>query len=196
MIGGYASETKGENCEQGAWLDIPGFENLYQASTDGRIRTKPGKTTSNARYPIRVWKTRVLKVKRDSRRGDQRVTLWKDGKSEVYLVARLVAITWVPGFADGMTVNHINGNNQDNRCRNLEWVSLRENIKKGFATGLYDGISNRTILIDPEGNEKVFRSMSAASKSIGRNVGYISLALVRGNRVIGKDGITYKVRCG
>lgn len=42
------------------WRDIPGYEALYQASTEGRIRTCEGKTTRNARFAKRVWKQRIL----------------------------------------------------------------------------------------------------------------------------------------
>ena len=60
------------------WKDIPGYERLYQASNQGIIRTAPGKTTSNARYEKRVWKTRVMKGRGKSLVG-WRVGLWKDG---------------------------------------------------------------------------------------------------------------------
>lgn len=45
------------------WKDIPGYEGLYQASNLGRIRSAPGKTTSSARYKVRVWKVRIIKAK-------------------------------------------------------------------------------------------------------------------------------------
>ena len=120
------------------WKDIPGFEGIYQASNTGSIRTKPGKVTSNKRYARREWKTRVLKVKYPQRRRkDARVTLWKDGKESDHLVSRLVAMTWVDGYAPGLTVNHIDGNPENNAIENLEWLSLADNVRKGFETGLF-----------------------------------------------------------
>ena len=108
------------------WKSIPGYEGIYEASSLGRIRSAPGKTTSNARYKNRVWKTRVLKPKHmiSRKRKDERVSLWRDGESKDYLVSRLVADAWLGTPGDGMTVNHINGNWKDNRPDNLEWAYL------------------------------------------------------------------------
>lgn len=122
------------------WKDIPGYEGLYQASTLGRIRTCEGKVTSSSRYPHRVWKQRVMKQKlaRNSKgRCDYRVELWSGKTHRTWLVSRLVAMTWCAGYHDGWTVNHINGDPLDNRSVNLEWLSHGDNIRHGFANGLY-----------------------------------------------------------
>lgn len=122
------------------WKDIPGYEGLYQASNLGRVRSAPGKTTSNKRYACRIWRSRVMKQKftpNKNGRTDARVILWKDGNKRTWLVSRLVGLTWCDGYTEGMTINHINGNPLDNRAINLEWVTLSENIKKGFELGLF-----------------------------------------------------------
>ena len=122
------------------WKDIPGYEGLYQASTLGRIRTCEGKVTSSSRFPRRVWKQRVMKqkVSKNSKgRYDCRVELWNGKKHRTWLVSRLVAAAWCDGYREGWTVNHINGDPMDNRAENLEWLSLRDNIRHGFANGLY-----------------------------------------------------------
>ena len=130
--------SDGDAMEQ--WKDIPGYEGLYQASTQGSIRTCEGKTTSSARFEKRVWKQRILKQKLyKNRKGriDARVSLWKDGIEKTWLVSRLVAITWCDGYLQGLTVNHKNGNPLDNSADNLEWLTRAENIKHGFREGLY-----------------------------------------------------------
>ena len=122
------------------WKDIPGYEGLYQASTLGRIRTAEGKTTSSARFPVRVWKQRIMKPKisRNKKgRYDMRVELWKGKEHKTLLVSRLIALTWCEGYKEGMTVNHKNGNPLDNSAANLEWLSHGDNIRHGFANGLY-----------------------------------------------------------
>lgn len=165
------------------WKDIPGYEGLYQASDHGRVRTCEGKITSNARFSRRVWKQRILKQKirrRKSGHGaDARVTIWKDGKESTKLVSRLVAMTWCEGYADGLTVNHIDGDPTNNHAGNLEWVTHGENIRKGFETQLY-GSQKAITLIDDKGHERSFRSMSSASRYLGMCNGYISGLLSKG----------------
>ena len=135
------------------WKDIPGYEELYQASNMGNIRAVEGKITSNARYEVRRWSSRVLKPKKRKRTTgvyDPRVELWKDGNHKSLLVSRLVAMTWCDGYRDDLTVNHIDGKPLNNIPDNLEWISRRENIRKGYETGLYDNARRKCVLKDRE----------------------------------------------
>lgn len=163
------------------WKDIPGFEGLYQASIEGQIRSAPGKTTSNAMHDKRVWKTRILKGRGNNLKTGRRVNLWKNGQPAEWLVARLVALTWVPGFKEGMTVNHINGNRMDNRVCNLEWLSLTDNIRHGFDTGLYSKNQKQVVLRDHRsGKQKGFDSMAEASRFLGKATSFVSNRIGKG----------------
>lgn len=182
------------------WKPIPGFEGLYDASSLGRIRSTPGKITSSAHAEKRVWKTRIMKPKIQKSaygkpaRGDYRVSLWKDGKPSDHLVARLVAIAWIGPPEDGMTVNHKNGNFRDNRPENLEWLSIGDNVRHGFRTGLFDANMKPVNLKDPSGKIISFRSFSDASRMLGHNVGYISCRLQHGyNTAKSINGTVYAI---
>ena len=176
------------------WKPIPGYEGIYEASDLGRIRTSKGKKTSNARYPVRIWEQRVLKPKIQTRkngRKDQRVNLWKDGEESTQLVARLVAMAFLPMPYDKMTVNHINGNPMDNRIENLEWCTLGDNIRHGFNTGLYNKSQKAVILTDQHGEELKFKSMSEASKFLGKSHGYVSEAIARCHYCYSANNVRY-----
>lgn len=174
------------------WKDIPGYEGLYQASSEGQIRSTEGKTTSNARYSKRVWKSRVLKGRGDNRATGKRVSLWKDGKEKDFLVARLVATTFLGDPPDGYTVNHIDGNRMNNAVCNLEWLTLADNIRHGFDTGLY--AKSQKIVRLSDGNKiLVFPSMSGASRFLGRNERYVSECHSKGRNAISANGVSYAI---
>ena len=176
------------------WKPIPGYEGIYEASDLGRIRTAEGKTTSSARFPVRVWKQRILKPKIQTRkngRKDQRVNLWKDGVESTQLVARLIAMAFLPLPYEKMTVNHINGNPMDNRIGNLEWCTIGENIRHGFDTGLYNKSKKAVILTDQQGKELRFKSMAEANRFLGKSHGYVSEAIARCNYCYGSNNTRY-----
>lgn len=64
------------------------------------------------------------------------VISWREGgKTHKRFVHRLVAKTFVPGFFEGATVDHRDGNKLNNSPENLEWVSLAENSHRQSASG-------------------------------------------------------------
>ena len=178
------------------WRDIPGYDGIYQVSNFGNVRTCEGKTTYTERHGIRKWKQRVMKqktFKNSHGRSDSRVVLWKEGKQKTWLVSRLVGLAWCSGYADGMTINHINGNHHDNRAINLEWVTLSENIKKGHTTGLFANIQKPVHLVGEE-SCIFFPSMAHASRFLGRSHGYVSDAIKKNRTVTDVSGNKYTVR--
>lgn len=178
------------------WRDIPGYEGIYQASNLGNIRTCEGKTTFTERHGVRKWTQRTLKQKISTNkygRADARVHLWKSGKEKTYLVARLVGMAWCEGFSEELTINHINGITLDNRAENLEWISNAENIRKGYATGLYSNCQKPVSLID---GVKGFRfdSMAEASRFLGWNNGYIDNCLRKHRAIRDRFGNVYSIQ--
>lgn len=174
--------------ENEIWKDIPCYENLYQASNLGRVRTNDGKITYTKRHGARRWKGRVLKNKTKvvNKHTGYRINLWKDGKPKDWLVARLVCMAFygIPKDFDltttgqRITVNHKDGNRLNNKVDNLEWCTLKENVQHAFRTGLVKTQHKVALII---GNEfyKEFRSKSQAGLWLGRSVGYISDRLIK-----------------
>ena len=168
------------------WKNIPNFDG-YQVSNFGRIRTH-NKITYTKKHGMRKWKDRILKYKGQTYKTGYRVDLWKNGKPYTLLVARLVAFTFYDKDINNhnLTVDHVDGNRFNNNINNLELVSLKENIQRGFNNGLYTK-QTRIKLINKNNNyDKTFRSMSEASKAIGRSHGYIS-AKIKENKYEDKN---------
>jgi len=59
-----------------------------------------------------------------------------DGKIKTFKAHRVIALTWCDNPENKATVNHINGIKDDNRAVNLEWLTLSENHKHAWHTGL------------------------------------------------------------
>ena len=75
------------------------------------------------------WRSvRKLKCRTDSQ-GYLRVFLVKDGKTFSVSVHRLVAEAFIPNPENKPEVNHIDGDKQNAKKSNLEWVTHSENIK-------------------------------------------------------------------
>lgn len=170
------------------WKEIPGYEGLYQASSLGRIRTCENKVTSNALYPKRVWKSRIMKGRGDSPHTGRRVSLWKNGRSQSYLVARLVAMTFLGAPPKDYTVNHKDGNRMNNSIDNLEWLSLGDNVRHAFATGLmYRTQKNIVLKDDTSGEVFEFASYAECSRFLGRNNRYVSGRLKKKQNIMMAD---------
>jgi hypothetical protein len=175
------------------WKDVPGYEGIYQASTFGNIRTVEGKITSSKRYATRRWKSRILKGRGERYNPGKRVSLWKDGKVKDWLVARLVATTFLGVPPDGFTVNHIDGNRLNNHIDNLEWLSLADNVRHGFSIGLYP---TKRVTLQREGRCFEFVSMTRCDEFLGRAKGYTSNSLKKRSKLYDAEGNEYFASVG
>lgn len=121
---------------QEQWKDIEGYEDYYEISSMGRIRTKP--------RIIRHWKggtsNRNMKViylgMKPDKLGYYRITLTgHDSKKKTYQVHRLVAKAFILNSDNKPWINHIDCNPSNNSIDNLEWCTASENLIHAFNTG-------------------------------------------------------------
>lgn len=98
--------------------EIPGYENLYEASMCGDIyslitkkQLKPGISKNGYLY----------------------VSLTKEKKAKTFTVHKLIALTFLENNnKNNKQIDHIDGNKTNNAVSNLEWVSCSENMKRTF----------------------------------------------------------------
>ncbi|MFD1205816.1 NUMOD4 domain-containing protein [Sporosarcina contaminans] len=174
------------------WKDIPGYEGIYEACEDGRIRTKEGKVTDSARHGRRVWKQRVLKQK-VSKDNTCRVELYKNKKGKTWLVHRLIALTFIPLVEGKDYINHLDGNRLNNEVSNLEWCDHKENNNHAFDNNLMTS-NKKVILVNMETGEPfLFRSLAKGSEFLGKNHRYLSKALKDGRNEVSGHEIYLKV---
>ena len=108
------------------WKDIPEFENLYQANTNGEIKSLNHlRKNSKGEYEN---KGKLLKFNKNNS-GYFQVRLSKNGIAKTYRVNRLIAITFIDNPLNKETVYHVNGNKTDNIVENLKWATRKEQTK-------------------------------------------------------------------
>lgn len=122
------------------WKPIKGYENYYEVSSHGLIRTIT-RFISNSGKNGMWYKSRVLKFNID-KDGYHTVALQKEGKVKRFKVHRLVLSTF-SNYEDELQVNHIDGNKSNNRLDNLEWATSSQNIKHAFNIGLKTQVGSK-----------------------------------------------------
>lgn len=106
------------------WKDIKNYENKYQVSNSGRIKS--------------LKKDIILKPSVHYK-GYLEVKLYKNNSSKVFKIHRLVASAFIPNPENKPQVNHIDGNKQNNCVDNLEWNTQSENQLHAFRNKLNRG---------------------------------------------------------
>ena len=115
------------------------------------------------------------------------VDLYKNNKSEKVPIHRLVAEAFIPNPKNKLTVDHIDGNRQNNSIENLRWATYSENNSR-FET---IGVRSETITVTRYAEERnkrggghlawldvidtmEFESISETAKHFGCTVSNIS----------------------
>ena len=149
------------------WKDIKNFEQIYQVSNLGRVK-------SLARYVnIKGGSQRLVKecilVPVLTSNGYLKVSL-NNVTRKTFNIHRLVAEAFIPNPDNKPQVNHIDENKLNNSVDNLEWMSAKDNnnhgsrnkrIQKALSRAVTDGVN-------------VYMSACEASRMTGINQGGIS----------------------
>lgn len=106
-------------------VDIPQYEN-YQITSCGRIFKKAG-WVKWGNLPDR-WVEEKEFIPRKDKYGYLRIHLTNDEGRKFIPIHRLVGKVFVEGYSEEKnTINHIDGNKENNNFYNLEWVTVKYN---------------------------------------------------------------------
>jgi len=141
------------------WKQIPGYENLYEISNCGRVRSLfNGKKT-------------VLKQSIGSK-GYLLVSLCKKGIQKTHNVHRLVAQAFLPNPQSYPCINHKDECKTNNNVSNLEWCSYYYN--NVYGQRLTKSASKKSKPVKCIETGETFSSASSAQKVTGICQSHIS----------------------
>ena len=96
--------------------DIKNYEGLYAITSRGKVSSY--KSKKNLKPGV-------------NQKGYLRVQLFKDGKGKNYKIHRLVAEAYIPNPDNLPQVDHIDNDKTHNYVNNLQWITNRDNVRKG-----------------------------------------------------------------
>jgi hypothetical protein len=117
------------------WKDVHGYEGYYQVSNMGRVCSIDRNVTRSDGTTRLIRGKMIRPTHTNKGQHYPVVNLCVNGKTQMHLVHRLVAQAFLGPIPEGMEVDHINENGQDNRVENLRYLSRHENASrstKGF----------------------------------------------------------------
>ena len=140
------------------WAIVPSFP-MYDASTLGRIRNR------EQGHLLQFWTNRY---------GYSQVLLSRDGQKKQITVHRVIAETFF-GPANGLTVNHRDGDKLHNAISNLEYLTNAENIEHASINRFLRGPTERI------------------SESVAREICELLHSGVRSGEIAVRLGVTLEV---
>ena len=172
------------------WRPVVGFEGLYEASSEGRVRglSRAVQRSNGGTAWIRG---RVLSP-RPQKSGHLLAWLRKDGKTHAVNVHRLVALAFLGPCPSGMECCHNNGIPCDNRVSNLRWDTRSSNIKQSYFDGRtptlpgFKGLEHPSSCLTADLVRKV-RESPLSCKAAGEMFGISAMTVSRCRR-----GLTYQ----
>lgn len=116
------------------WKPVVGYEDIYEVSNQGNVRSLNRKIIENNTNKERDIKGKDLSIA-NSKRGYRVVVLCKEGTEKMRNVHQLVAEAFIANPENKPCINHKDFNRLNNYVNNLEWVTYAENNKHCIEIG-------------------------------------------------------------
>lgn len=106
------------------WRKIPGFDGLYEISTEGRVRSWMPIGTIPAKKP------RMLTPSESHKAGSLTIGLGRGESRKRVTVRSLMRDVWMRGKLDGYVVHHKDGDWRNVRLSNLEYAKKSKVVRQ------------------------------------------------------------------
>ena len=129
----------------------------YEVSNYGRVKS------------LKRGKTKLLSLSK-TQDGYVKCSLYYNNSAHCFRVNRLVAEHFIENPNNKPTVNHIDGNKENNRADNLEWATLSEQMKHAYSNGLkqpMSGLNNYRSKLTADDVRYIRKNYKAHSKEFG-----------------------------
>ena len=143
------------------WKDIKGYENMYQISNMGRVR-------SLDRYIILSNNKKIFKkgqIRKISNNGNDYlfVQLGRGNSNRKY-IHRLIGENFMSNPDNKPCINHLDSNKNNNKIENLEYVSHTENLLYAYEK---NERRSKPVRVRKNGVTKEFKYSKDAAKWLG-----------------------------
>lgn len=151
------------------WIPLKDFEECYEISNYGNIRTIPRRLKVNNNGYIDIKQT--YKYQKEHYKGYLQVSLKKNGKKYTKYVHRLVAENFIPNPNNLQQVNHKDENKKNNKVDNLEWCTSDYNLSYGTRIERINKSKEKYLGVSTHNSKKVmynniiYDSISKAAKA-------------------------------
>jgi hypothetical protein len=113
------------------WVDVPGYVGIYEVSDLGRVRSLNRLISNGHRRQGKILKP----IPHGG--GYELVNLWRDNRSRMHLIHRLVLTAFEGPAPVGTEALHADGDPANNRLSNLSWGTHAQNQADQVAHGTH-----------------------------------------------------------
>ena len=144
------------------WKDIEGYEDLYQVSNLGRVKSLNYRQTKREKILIPI---------KNNYYGYLYVMLYKNNNRKFLKIHRLVANTFIDNPNNYTQINHIDECKENNNVNNLEWCDNKYNTNYGTANKRRSEKHKKAIYCLE--TDKIYNSIKECSRELNMSSGFI-----------------------